>query len=190
MARKKRQKRSMAVTVDFSDVESREVIPEGDYIARIHDVSKEQGEKGPYFAWVMKIPSGEYKGKDLYYNTSLTKQSLWSLRAFIEALGDTVPKGKMDVDPEKYKGQNVGVSVEIEKYKGRDKNTVVDVFSPEESEEEEGEEEEEEGEESEEEEEEEGSEEEDEEEEDEEEEEEEEPPAKRAKAKSKAKKSK
>lgn len=129
MAKKTHKKTGKLVTVDFTDVETRELIPEGDYHVRVEDIEQEEGDKGPYLNWELKIPSGEYKGKKLWYITSLTKQSLWNLRAVLEALGVEVPKSKMALDLPSYKGLEMGVSVEIEKYKGKEKNVVVDVWN-------------------------------------------------------------
>lgn len=126
---KKHKKTGKLVTVDFTDVETRELIPDGDYHVKVEKCEQEEGDKGPYLNWVLKIPSGEYKGKQLYYITSLTKQSLWNLRAVLEALGIEVPKSKMSLDIPSYKGLEMGVSVETEKYKGKEKNVVVDVWN-------------------------------------------------------------
>lgn len=137
---KKKRSQGKVVTVDFTDVDTREIVPEDDYICVVHDVEEDEGDKGTYWTWIFKIKSGEYKGKKLYYITSLAKQSLFSLRAVLEALGEEIPKSKVDVDRQKYIGMDIGVSVEVGKYKKKDKNEVVDVFNPEDEDEEGGEE--------------------------------------------------
>jgi len=126
---KKHKKTGKLVTVDFTDVETRELIPDGDYHVRVEEIEQEEGDKGPYLNWVLKIPSGEYKGKKLYYMTSLTKQSLWNLRAVLEALGVEVPKSKMSLDLPSYKGLEMGVTVETEIYRKKEKNVVVDIWN-------------------------------------------------------------
>lgn len=131
---KKSRKSGRVIEVDFTDVETRELIPDGDYAVKVKDISEEKGEKGPYLNWELLISTGEYKGKKLWYITSLTKQSLFNLRAVLEALGVEVPKSKMQIDPPSYKGLEMGVSVESEKYKGKMKNVVTDIYNLEEDE--------------------------------------------------------
>lgn len=135
MTKKSRRRAGKVVTLDFSDVDTREVIPEDDYLCVVHDIEEDDGPKGTYWTWIFKVKEGEYKGTKLYYITSLAKQSLFSLRAVLEALGEEVPKSKMDVDRTKYIGMDIGVSVEVGKFKKKDKNEVVDVFNPEEEDE-------------------------------------------------------
>jgi len=130
MPKKNRKKSGKVITVDFTDVETRELLPPDEYIAKVHDIEEEEGDKGPYLNWILKVSEGEYKGKTLYYITSLTKQSLWNLRAVLEALGIEVPKSKLSLDLPSYKGLEMGVTVETEKYKNKEKNVVVDVYNP------------------------------------------------------------
>lgn len=125
---KKHRRTGKIISVDFTDVETRSVIPEDDYAVKVVDVTEEEGDKGPYLNWELKITEGEHKGTTLWHITSLTPQSLWNLRATLEALGEEVPDSKLDVDLSELKGGEMGVTVEVEKYKGRNKNAVVDVF--------------------------------------------------------------
>lgn len=136
-----KKKSGKIISVDFTGVETKQVIPDGDYAIKVKDIEEEEGDKGKYLNWILDITTGEYKGKRLYYITSLTKQSLWNLRAVLEALGVEVPKGKMNLDLPSYKGLEMGVTVETEKYRGKLKNVVVDIYNLEETEESEGDEE-------------------------------------------------
>lgn len=128
-----KKKSGRILSVDFTGVETKELIPDGDYAVIVKEVTEESGDKGKYLNWVMEINTGEFKGKRLYYITSLTKQSLWNLRAVLEALGIEVSKSKMQLDIQSYRGMEMGVSVETEKYKGKLKNTVVDIYNLEDS---------------------------------------------------------
>jgi len=123
------------ISVDFTGVETKQIIPDGDYAVKVKEVTEETGDKGKYLNWVLDITTGEFKGKRVYYITSLTKQSLWNLRAVLEAMGLDVPKSKMNLDIKSYAGLEMGVSVETEKYKGRMKNVVVDTYNLEDSDE-------------------------------------------------------
>ena len=125
----KKKKSGKIISVDFTGVEVKQITPEGDYAVKVKEITEETGDKGQYLAWVLEVSTGEFKGQKLYYNTSLTKQSLWNLRAVLEALGVEVSKGKMQLDIKSYYGMEMGVSVETEKYRGKLKNVVVDIYN-------------------------------------------------------------
>ena len=126
------------MTIDFTGVESTGlVVPEDDYQVKVIEVEEEEGKKGAYWNWTLEIADGKFKGKKLYYITSLAPQSLWNLRSTLEALGMEIPDSPVDIDLDELIDMEMGVSVEHEKYKGKTKNRVVDVFNLEESGEEE-----------------------------------------------------
>jgi len=133
----KKRRTGRIISVDFSDVETRELLPADDYAVKVKDVTEEEGKEYPYFNFELKVTEGDFKGETLWHICSLSPKSLWNLRATLEALGQDVPDGPMDVDLDELKGLEMGVTVEIEKVKGKNKNKVTDVFSLEEEEEEE-----------------------------------------------------
>lgn len=130
------RKRSNVVRVNFSGVETSSVVPEGEYIAEVKNVTLEQSDKGnDYLAWELSIVDGKYAKKKLFNNTSLQEQSLWATKRFLECLGVEVPDGEMDLDLEEYKGLMIGVVVEHDVYKGRTQSRVTDTFPVEEGDE-------------------------------------------------------
>ncbi len=128
MAIKNTSKKGSIITVDFTGVEGRSVVPNDNYAVRVEEVTKEQGDKGAYLQFVLKITDGEFKGRKLWHICSLAPQSLWNLRATLEAMGRTVPTSKMQLDYRSLKGSEFGVTTELETYKGKQKAKVVDVF--------------------------------------------------------------
>jgi TATA-binding protein-associated factor Taf7 len=119
------------IKVDFTGVDVRTLIPEGDHKAKVVEVSVEEGDKGKYVKWTLAvIAEGEkWDGGKLYNNTSLTRQSLWNLRAWLIALGRDVPESPNDIDLDECLEQELMVHVEHETYEGKEKARITD-FQP------------------------------------------------------------
>jgi hypothetical protein len=132
MARRPR-KADTVITIDFKGVEGkRTVIPEGDYTFRVDEVTREMGDKGEYLAWVFQVEEGERKGAKVWYNTSLTPQSLWNLRNLLETLGVEIPEGPLDIDLTELVELTVGGTVVHEEWQGKDRARIADFFPVEE----------------------------------------------------------
>ena len=95
------------ITVDFTGVEvggqRGAHVPEGDYLVKVTGVTHQPKKDDPTrfnLNWKLEIvePS-QFRGKVVYYRTSLAKESLWSLRGFlVDMLGeDKVPKKAVDI---------------------------------------------------------------------------------------------
>ncbi len=130
MATKRTNKKTSAVSVDFSNTESQQTVDEGDYLVEVEDVEKKESENSgePYLALTLKIVEGDFKGSKLYHNCSLQPQALFNLRGVLEALGFDVPSGVMELDPADMIGEKCGVSVAHESYKGKTKARPVEFF--------------------------------------------------------------
>lgn len=131
MARSKKGKKK-AYRVDFAGVETSALVPEADYPIVPVKITGEEGPAGDYWAWEFKITSGKFKGKKLYYNTSLAPQALWNLRGVLEAFGYGIAEKAVDLTIEEVLEEigetEAGCTVEHEKYKKRNKAKIVDVF--------------------------------------------------------------
>jgi hypothetical protein len=102
-------------------------IPEGEYVAKIHQVSLERtkDETGRYLRWAFVITEGKHKGVTVWGNTSLKKDALWSLRNLIHAATGKNIAGKVAAfDPETLIGKKVGISVSDNEYT-KDGNTKI-----------------------------------------------------------------
>lgn len=129
MVRRQRSKSNTVITVDFKGVEGkRQVIPEGDYTFRVDEVTKDVGDKGDYLAWVFQVEEGDRKGAKVWYNTSLTPQSLWNLRNLLETLGVEIPDGPLDIDLTELVDLVVGGTVVHEEWQGKDRARIADFF--------------------------------------------------------------
>lgn len=142
MRDKKRAKRTIFIP-DLSKVEGRVTVPEGDYRVKVDEITEHEGNVANYYKWSFEIIEGDYKGKKLFYNTSLAEQSLWNLRSLLESLGIDDFDGDMELDLEDLIGRELMVTVEHDSYEGKKQAKVVDFTAIADDDEEEEEEEEE-----------------------------------------------
>lgn len=108
--------------VDFTDVETRVLIPEGDYHVKVAEVTLEESSNGnDYLNWVFAIMDEDSKinGQKLFYTTSLLPQALWNLRNLLETLGVETPNGPLDLELDEYKDLEAMTTVEHETYEGK-----------------------------------------------------------------------
>ena len=115
-------------TIDFTGVESRVTIPEGDYSIKVKEVTREVGDKADYFKWVFEVTGPKHEGATLYNNTSLATQSLWALRNLLETLGVDVPDGPLELEVEELVGLECGAVVTHEEYEGKIKARISDFY--------------------------------------------------------------
>ena len=126
------------LVADFKDVESGggggARVPEGDYRVRITeckvDTAKSSGNT--MLVWEYEIREGKFKGKKLSRDyTAITPQALWKLKGLLEALGISVPQGKVDLTPviRKVRGKEFGVTVTDEEYEANGKTRVTSKVS-------------------------------------------------------------
>lgn len=121
--------------VDFKGVESGggggARVPENDYRVKVAEVkvgeSKSSGNT--MLIWQFEITKGKHKGKKLKRDyTTLTKESLWKLKALLEAMGLSIPNKKLDLAPllKKAAGKELGVSVIDEEYENKMQSKISD----------------------------------------------------------------
>lgn len=128
----RRSKKSSSVKVDFTGVESRVTVPEGDYLVKVAGVKQEEGDKADYFAWDFEIVDGKHEGSNLYLNTSLSPKALWNLRNLLMSLGVEVPNGELDIELEELTDLELMVVVAHETYEGKKQSRIVDFYPSEE----------------------------------------------------------
>jgi hypothetical protein len=136
MARSRSRSRSSGssrgniITVNMKGVEGkRPRIAPGEYASKVLEVTQEDGDKAPYLAWQFEVTEGKAEGAKLFYNTSLSKPSLWNLRGLLEAMDVEVPDDEMDIDLTEMVDKEVLLIVDDEEYEGKMKSKVVD-FGP------------------------------------------------------------
>jgi hypothetical protein len=127
----KKKSAGKGVKINFSGVETRSKIPDGQYHARVAEGSTEEGNQAPYIKWTFEIvEDGKFKGRKLWTNTSLAPQALWNLRNMLECLGVEVSEeDDLDVEKDIIKPSidcELMVRVENEVYDGKDRPKITD----------------------------------------------------------------
>ena len=70
----------MKVNFDFTNVDSFETIPQGKYTCYLFDVDEKTTRKGdPMYVLILKIAEGEHKGRQLFYNLPVMRQTMWKI---------------------------------------------------------------------------------------------------------------
>jgi hypothetical protein len=131
MARPKKANKNI-IKVDFSGVEGRIALPEGDYRLIVCEVSQDTSENGnAYLKWKFKTihETEALNDRTLYYNTSLQPQALWNLRNLLDTLGIEVPDGPLDIDLKELVDCEMMGLIENETYNGKKQSKIVD-FMP------------------------------------------------------------
>lgn len=103
----------------------------GKYVARVESIEKKMGDKGAYLLWKLKILTGACKGKSIDHRTTLVPGALFGLHDTLEAMGITVPKSAVSIDPDKFIGKTFGIETNYRTYEGNEYSQVKKVFKPE-----------------------------------------------------------
>lgn len=124
-------------TKDAPDVRPKRV-PAGDYELKITKVVETITKENKDVMWTFIVVPTEHSSAAYPYRCILTPNSLWKLRNLLVACGKTVPKKKVNVDPEKLIGAIIGGTLEDAEYEGREQSEVTSVFPAEELEDSDG----------------------------------------------------
>lgn len=130
-ASSRRDRKKEGVSVDFTDVEARVLLPEGEYEVKVDSITIKTGEESgeDYLEWVFRtqnVEEGRYDRQPIYFNTSLQPQALWNLRSLLETLDVEVPSGPMDLGFEELIGLEMVAVVEHETYDNKTRARLVD----------------------------------------------------------------
>ena len=112
------------VEIDMTGVEGRQLIPEGDYLGTVKNITEGEGDNGAYWRWTFATSAGTPKPMV----TSFTPKSLFKLKNLLIALGHEVPSGRIKLDPAKYIGESCGITISFSTYDGVRSSEIVDVF--------------------------------------------------------------
>jgi len=131
------------ITINFGDVEDKDFtpMPDGSYPVTVDNAKMKYGKDSgdPYVQWELIVTDGEFAGRHLWYNTSLSEKALWRTKEqFLnlgvitdpdEELTFDVDEGSEFVTSPELAGMNCMASVIQEVYKQKLKNTVEDLFA-------------------------------------------------------------
>lgn len=109
------------IGVNLNAVESNQPVPDGTYILEILETSKIRQSKSsgqPLIGWRCLILEGELEGQKVYFETSLSPNALWKMKAFAEVLGISWDDDGFDL--EDTFGLHFSVDLFTRSYEGRD----------------------------------------------------------------------
>lgn len=119
--------------VDFTNVSESGGVAVGRHIAKVVDITKEQGDEYPYLKWDLVVVSGVSKGLHINHITSLKPSALFNLRNTLVSLGLDVPKSALSFDTDALKGKTLGIEVFLKESDGKEYSNIKKTFLPEKS---------------------------------------------------------
>lgn len=117
--------------INWEDVAESQLIPLGNYAARIDKVEPRKGEKtgNPYWNFEFTITEPEQLvGRKLWDVFMLDVQSLWKIRGLAKAIGIDL-SGERTLDSDEFLQQEVGIVVTHRQYEGQTQNNIKKYFS-------------------------------------------------------------
>lgn len=130
----RRKAKDRTVSLDFTDVETGGGgfrIPEGEYLMAVQSVEDTESDAGnSMFKWTFEGKEKKAKGKKFYlYTVYDPPDSLWKLRSLLEALGQDVPDGPLDLDLDEMIDLEIIGSVGDEEYQNKTTSKLQDFSS-------------------------------------------------------------
>jgi hypothetical protein len=88
------------LTVDFSQTESYEPLPPGEYPVVIDAIELKQSESSehPYLNFTLKVSEGEFANRNLWFIGSLSPKALFRLQAVFSSFGLTETNVELNID--------------------------------------------------------------------------------------------
>lgn len=116
----------MPITVDLSD----DILPVGTYEVAITDGSLEDSQSSAfqYYKWELTVQEGEFAGRKLFLNTSLSPKARWKLREFLAAIGVPITqdgdRSTATFEPADLISRRMVVEVDTNTYEGQLRNNI------------------------------------------------------------------
>lgn len=101
--------------------------PEGDYKAKIVKVEDHKSKAGND-QWVFTIQISTDQRATYPYYCAHDEKNAWKVRNLLVACGIAVPKKRVNVDPNKLVGKEIGITLEDDEYEGKMKSTIQATF--------------------------------------------------------------
>lgn len=123
--------KSRTVKVNMKDVETSVLVPEGDFLVEVAEVTVGESESSgkEYLKWKFNILTpGPSKDLTLYHYTSLQPQALFNLKAVLMSLGVQVPASAMNIELDDMEGRQMGVTVTHEQQDGKTRAHISETF--------------------------------------------------------------
>lgn len=127
------KKKSSVVKIDFTGVQSRQLLPEDDYLVVVEEVNQTTSSNdNDQLEFVFSVKEGKFEGQKLWFYCPLTDNSLWKLHGLLTALGQDVPDDELDLDTDELVGLELMAVVQHETYDGVKRSKMMDFYAVEE----------------------------------------------------------
>lgn len=103
-------------------------IKAGDYRAKIVAVDDHESKETKKPGWVFTIKLVDSATGAYPYYCNFEEKQLWKIRNLCIAVGINVPKKKVNIDPNKLVGKELGVAMDDDEYEGKMKSIIAGVF--------------------------------------------------------------
>lgn len=109
--------------IDFTGVQGQKEftpIPAGKYDITVSDYKMGQASENaknpgaPTISWELTVEGGDYDGRKVWENMTIVENSLWRLKAFLQACGFDV-EGEIDFDPDEVLNCELAAKIGIQK---------------------------------------------------------------------------
>lgn len=120
--------------LDFTNVKDSSGVnpvhrPAGDYRVKLVKVEAVPNKKDPSITnWVFHFTPTDMQSATYPYYCVLQENQLWKVRNLLIACGLSVPKKKVNVDPNKLVGREIGVTLDDDEYEGKMKSVITALF--------------------------------------------------------------
>lgn len=119
--------------LDFTNVKDRGAfnprhVPAGDYRMKVTAVTETNIKDSSDKQWVFTLQLTSRSQNTYPYRCQLKENVLWKIRNLLIAAGLNVPKKKVNVDPNRVVGREIGATLEDHEYEGKMSSEVVAVF--------------------------------------------------------------
>lgn len=123
------------IRIDFSKTEERagwntKHIPEGLHKMKVESVQETEAQDGTAMLVFALVPAAAaFKARRFPYYCKLQQNQLWKLRDLLVAVGQTVPKRAVSIDPGVIVGKHIAAEVEDDNYQGNVRSSVNGTYS-------------------------------------------------------------
>jgi hypothetical protein len=110
-----------------------DALPRGLYNCRVTSFVEKTSKGGkPMVEWQFTVTEGELKGRKIWLNNTLTKESLWAYKRTLLAVGFTEEQleGDVEIEADEVLEQECVIRTDQESYNGKMQTRVVGLYAP------------------------------------------------------------
>lgn len=108
-----------------------EALPRAYYNVRVSSFTEKESKKGkPMVEWQFTVTDGEFKGRRIWLNNTLTKEALWAYKRTLLAIGFTEEQleGDVEIEADEVVDLECVLKTDQEEYNGKTQTRVVGLY--------------------------------------------------------------